>query len=104
MSKLILICVVLFVSKSYGASTFGYHLRVGVPAAFELFKYEGHSRIIGGSQVTSATAIPHQVSKNIILLGRVKISLRLKCSSNVLLSTAGARPNINTWAHAYILH
>lgn len=40
----------------------GYHMKIGVPKAIELMKFESlQSRIVGGSQVASASANPHQV-------------------------------------------
>lgn len=55
-----------FENKSYEPSSeltmFGYHMKIGVPKALELLKSEGlQSRIVGGSQVASASVIPHQV-------------------------------------------
>lgn len=43
---------------------FGYHARIGVPKAEELFRNElinDRIRIIGGSQVASASVVPYQV-------------------------------------------
>lgn len=44
-------------------TAFGYHMKVGVPRVMELLKAEGlQTRIVGGSQVASASINPHQVS------------------------------------------
>lgn len=61
-SVVLILCILsLSLSESHKTTAYGYHLRVGVPKAVELLKYESaQSRIIGG-QVAAASAIPHQV-------------------------------------------
>lgn len=63
-----LICLFLFIQTSFGTfedrPTYGYHLKYGVPKARKL-KVAESVRIIGGSKVTTADAIPHQVNDKI---------------------------------------
>lgn len=57
----ILTCAVIFVNGyAFNGPAYGYHLRFGVPKAYELKRLES-SRIIGGSQVAAASVIPHHV-------------------------------------------
>ncbi|KAJ8714412.1 hypothetical protein PYW07_002637 [Mythimna separata] len=62
------ICLFIFFHSSYCKSVenspaYGYHLKIGVPEAQRILRKETlrqSSRIVGGNQVTAATAIPYQ--------------------------------------------
>lgn len=57
----IVTCAVIFANGyAFNGPAYGYHLRFGVPKAYELKRLES-SRIVGGSQVAAASVIPHHV-------------------------------------------
>ncbi|XP_022824739.1 brachyurin-like [Spodoptera litura] len=80
LSLFVVICSV------YGASidspVFGYHMRIGVPQAVRISSLES-MRIVGGSAVSAATAIPHQVG----IVARLTTGQQSVCGGSLLSTT-----------------
>lgn len=62
----LIICLFIFFRSTHSQTdevspVYGYHMRYGVQQA-QRINWQESLRIIGGSQVTSADAVPHQVS------------------------------------------
>lgn len=73
------ICLFIIFHDSLGAVILsspanGYHLRVGVPLASKI-RFEESLRIVGGSQVGKADAVPYQVRRFLRILFKFKADM-----------------------------
>ncbi|KAF9424508.1 hypothetical protein HW555_000319 [Spodoptera exigua] len=82
----ILFSLFVIIQTSLGASIdspmYGYHMRIGVPQAKRIASLES-MRIVGGSAVTAATAIPHQVG----IVARLTTGHESVCGGSLLSTT-----------------
>ncbi|KAF9788999.1 hypothetical protein SFRURICE_008670 [Spodoptera frugiperda] len=78
--------VFVIIHTTHGASidspVFGYHMRIGVPQATRIATLES-MRIVGGSAVNAATAIPHQVG----IVARLTTGHQSVCGGSLISTT-----------------